>query len=171
MIDILSKRYLVNRNRIRAIVLFCLMTSCANRDKNTVPVVPASDSISVDGSQSPASTDTLVIDKRAAVFYGPDSLRMEKRMKEVGEENFRVGADDYLFYMHLSYDFLDSLKLPVLETKEKKLLKFMTNDGKLHLIKLDTLPELWGIYFFDPAKQPKTVDMTNIEDEYQRYFK
>ena len=34
------------------------------------------------------SQDTLVIDRPAAVFVEPDSLGIEKRKKEVDEENF-----------------------------------------------------------------------------------
>jgi hypothetical protein len=45
---------------------------------------------------SPVDTDTLTIDKKAGVFYQPDSLQMERRRKEVDEADLRVGADDYI---------------------------------------------------------------------------
>jgi hypothetical protein len=127
----------------------------------------------VDSQISQAITmnlDTLTITKRSSVFYSPDSIQISKRKKEIGEETFYAGADDYLYYMHTSYDFLDSIKLPIFESKEKKYLKFVGNDKIEYIIKLDTLPELWGVYLFDPRKRPKIADMTNISDEVKNYF-
>src|SRR5688572_25341352 len=46
--------------------------------------------------------DTLTIDTKTAVFYQPDSLRIEKRKKEVGIEDFMTGADDYIYYINTS---------------------------------------------------------------------
>lgn len=115
--------------------------------------------------------DTLTIDKKAAVFYSPDSLQMAKRKKEIGEEDFYTGADDYLSYMHLSHDFLDSVKLTILDAKDKKILRFIFNDKSKTFIKLDTLKDLWGIYLFDPSKKQKLADMTIIDEEYKHYFK
>lgn len=115
--------------------------------------------------------DTLTINKKAAVFYSPDSLQIAKRKKEIGEEDFYTGADDYLSYMHLSHDFLDSVNLTILDAKNKKVLRFLSNDKSQTFIKLDTLKELWGIYLFDPNKKQKLADMTVIDEEYKDYFK
>jgi hypothetical protein len=38
-------------------------------------------------------------------------------------------------------------------------------------VKLDTLSELWGMYFFDPTKKPYYADITEIEEDYKSYFK
>jgi hypothetical protein len=118
-----------------------------------------------------ANNDTLIVDKQAAVFIEPDSLRIEKRKKQIGEEDFYMGADDYLFYMNTAHEFLDSIKLTTLNAKEKKFIKFIRSDKTQQVIKLDKLPELWSIYFFDPTKKAKQVDMTLIDEEYKRYFK
>jgi hypothetical protein len=115
--------------------------------------------------------DTLVVDKRAAVFYSPDSIQIAKRKKEIGEENFYIGADDYLNFLHTANDFLDSIKLTILNAKDKKYLKFIRSDKSKQIVKLDTLSELWGIYLFDPNKQERLVDMTMIDQEYTSYFK
>lgn len=131
------------------------------------------DSLNIDKNSPTAITkfDTLAVDKKAAVFYWPDTTQIAKRKKEIGEENFYVGADDYLYYMHTSHDFLDSIKLTILDAKDKKYLKFIRSDKSQTVIKLDTLPELWGIYFFDPNKGQKLVNMTMIDEEYKVYFK
>ena len=120
---------------------------------------------------SPLHSDTLIIDRQAAVFYQPDSLQMEKRMKEIGEADFRAGADDYIYYVNTSVEYLEKKGLPVLDAKNKKYLKFVLTDKQDQVIKLDTLEELWGIYLFDPKKSVYAADMTIIEDEYKSYYK
>lgn len=116
------------------------------------------------------SSDTLIIDKKAAVFYQPDSMQIEKRKKEIGEENFMIGADDYLFSLHTAYEFVDSIRLPVLEANNRRFLKFIRSDKSQTLIKLDTVPDLWGVYLFDPSKNPRLIDGIRIEEEYKSYF-
>lgn len=37
---------------------------------------------------TPSNSDTLIVDTQAAVFIEPDSLRIAKRKKQVGEERF-----------------------------------------------------------------------------------
>ncbi len=73
--------------------------------------------------------------------------------------------------MNTAHEFLDSVKLPTRDTKDKKFLKFSSSDKTERIIKLDTLPGLWGIYFFYPTKKPKQVDLTIINEEYKSYFK
>jgi len=115
--------------------------------------------------------DTLIIDSKAAVFYQPDSLQMAKRMKEVGEENFRAGKDDYLYSMNTSAEYLERQGVPIVDAKGRKFLKFMMVHKKSQLIKLDTLKELWGLYLFTPQKKPYSADLNAIEDDYKRYFR
>jgi hypothetical protein len=73
--------------------------------------------------------------------------------------------------MHNSYDFLDSIKFPIRDCKDKKFLKFISSDKSETLIKLDTLAELWGIYLFDPGKKPKLMKSLEIGDEFNNYFR
>lgn len=118
----------------------------------------------------PLSADTLTIDRKAAVFYQPDSLQIEKRIKQVGEADFRMGMDDYIFRVNISVEYLQKQGLPVLDAKNRKYLKFVSADKKFQLIKLDTLQELWGMYLFDPDKKPHYADITGIEEDYKTYY-
>jgi hypothetical protein len=158
-------------------ILFSLLTLAAcstqNDKSKTESQQFSADSLNKDKNLTTAITnfDTLTVDKKAAVFYSPDTTQIAKRKKEIGEENFYVGADDYLFSMNASHEFLDSIKLTILNAKDKKYLKFIHSDKSQTIIKLDTLAELWGIYFFDPNKRQKLVDMTIIDEEYKSYFK
>lgn len=120
---------------------------------------------------SPLTTDTLIVTSKAAVFYQPNSVQIEKRMKEVGEEDFRMGMDDYLFYMNESWTYLKQQGMPVVDVKDKKFIKFISANNTIRLVQLDTVPELWGVYFFDPARSPHHADMTNVDEEYKAYYK
>lgn len=118
-----------------------------------------------------ANTDTLTIDNKTAVFFQLSSLQMEKRMEEAGEENFRAGADDYIYYINTSAEYLEKQGLPVINAKSKKFLKFIMADKQVQFIKLDTLEDLWGMYLFDPKKKPHYADIIEIEDDFKNYFK
>lgn len=78
--------------------------------------------------------------------------------------------DDYIYYINTSTEYLQKQGLPVIDAKDKKYLRFVSVKKKETLIKLDTLKELWGIYFFDPVKSPYSADITDIETEYENYY-
>lgn len=54
-------------------------------------------------------------------------------------------------------------------TKSDKVLKFISTDKSVTIIKLDLEKEIWGIYLFDPKQKPKKVDMKAIAEEYKEY--
>jgi hypothetical protein len=115
-------------------------------------------------------SDTLTVQTRAAVFYDPDSSQIIKRKKEIGEQNFQIGLDDYAYYIDESITFLKENQIPVLETKDKKFIRFIRSNGDVYIIKKDTLVDLWGIFLFDPSKEPYKADETDMESEYKKYF-
>jgi hypothetical protein len=117
-----------------------------------------------------ANNDTLIVDRQAAVFIEPDSIRIEREKKQSSEEDFYTAADDYLYYLSSVNKFLDSVKLRKLYTTDKKYIKFISNDKSEQLIKIDELPQLWSIYFFDPRKKAKDIDMTMVWEEYEEYY-
>lgn len=115
--------------------------------------------------------DTLVIENRSAIIYEPTDERINKLKKEVGEEDFYIAADDYLFYLNDSYKYLESQKMKIVMTKNDKVLKFILADKSITTIKLDLEKEIWGIYLFDPKQKPKKIDMTATADEFKEYTK
>jgi hypothetical protein len=172
------------RPSLRLLLLFSLAVfSCTTNDqkqetKSNTQISPADTALKPDTVRtqkatqtSPLDTDSLTIDRKAAVFYQPDSLQTEQRMKEAGEADFRAGADDYIYYVNTSAEYLEKEGLPVFDAKNKKYLKFVLADKRVQVIKLDTLEELWGMYLFDPKKKAYAADMTIIEDEYKNYFR
>lgn len=148
------------------LVLFSACTTAATEEQSAT-----TDAEATTTNAATASADTLTISTRCAVMFEPDSLQIEKRMQEAGEENFRAGADDYLYYMNLSAEYLEKQGLPVTDAKSSKYLRFVLADKSIKLIKTDTLPGLWGFYLFDPTMQPHYADILAMEDEYQAYYK
>ena len=153
------------KNLLLSLIVSLTVTFCNDNSKEQQSEIASKINEAIPNS------DTLIISEKSAIFYQPDSMQIEKRKKEVGEENFYIGIDDYAFYINSSFEFLDSIKQPVIEVVGKKVLKFIYSNKQTEVIKLDTLPELWGMYFFSPEKMPRLVDMTIIEEEYKNYFK
>lgn len=118
-----------------------------------------------------SEADTLIIDRRSAVFYQATDAQIAKRKREIGEDTFYIGADDYLFSMHESYDFLETKKLPLIDAGDKRYVKFICSDKSVTMVFLDTLPDLWGFYLFDPRKKPLFADIAMMEEEYAKYYK
>jgi hypothetical protein len=138
-------------------------SSLKNETKSTKQPAPL-------GSAKTLNNDTFIVNEISAIITVPDSLNIEKRKKVIGEDDFYAGADDYIFYLNLVHQFADSMKLKTHIVKGKKFIKFIGNNTPPYLIRIDTLPELWNVYFFDPKKNAKQIDMTFIAEEYNNYF-
>ena len=118
------------------------------------------------------SGDTLIVNGDAAVYYEQDSLKLEnEKMKNEGD--FMVGLEDYHVYVDSTNRFLDSVKakLPTLNAKGSKFIKFVKSNNTAAVIKIDSLQQYWGLYFFTPSKDPVEADMTDIRAHYAKYFK
>ena len=115
--------------------------------------------------------DTIVIKNQTAIIIEPTDKQIEKRKKEVGEEDFYIGADDYMWYLNESTETFRKNKLNVLSIKNGKIIKFEMENGNNAILELNGKDELWQIYLFDPKLKPKKIDMTASENEYKTYFK
>jgi hypothetical protein len=115
--------------------------------------------------------DTIVIKNQTAIIIEPTDKQIEKRKKEVGEEDFYIGADDYMWYLNESTETFRKNKLNVLNIKNGKTIKFEMENGNNAILELNGEDELWQIYLFDPKLKPKKIDMTDSENEYKTYFK
>lgn len=115
--------------------------------------------------------DTIIIKNQIAIIIEPTEKQIEKRKKEVGEEDFYIGADDYMFYLNESIESFRKNKLKVLNVKNGNIIMFEMETGNNAILKLNDEKELWQIYFFDPKLRPKKIDITDSENEYKNYFK
>lgn len=115
--------------------------------------------------------DTIVIKNQTAIIIEPTEKQIEKRKKEVGDEVFYIGADDYMWYLNESAETFHNNKLNVLNIKNGKIIKFEMENGNNLILESNAEDELWQIYLFDPKLKPKKIDMTDSENEYKTYFK
>jgi len=141
--------------------------SCEANDQKPKEETPQTETL-----QQPSAvisySDTLFISTKSAVFFQPDSSIIAKRIEE---DDFRAGADDYIYYINESADYLEKQGLHVINAKGRKYLKFIWGSQSTQLVKLDTLPDLWGMFLFDAKQPPLYAEIVEIENDYKRYFK
>ncbi|NCD69151.1 hypothetical protein [Mucilaginibacter agri] len=117
------------------------------------------------------SGDTLIIRSTSAVFIDPDTIRIEKEKKALGEDDFYAAADDNVYYMSTAEDYLNKHKIKVEHIGDQKFVKFIQSNNSSTLVKVDTLTSIWSLYLFKPTKDPMDLSPVEIEELYKLYFK
>jgi len=118
-----------------------------------------------------SSKDTLFVTTRSAVTVWLDTATLEKRRKQYGDDAFYTGSDDDVNYSSIADSVLRSHKLPVINAQGYKYLKFVTYNKSSKIIRVDTLSQIYTLYFFDPLKPLHSADVTDIEDEYYKFYR
>ena len=156
---------------IGIISITCSLFSCNEpSDKKRKPLKPSAAKQVTKPSLRPIA-DTFTINSKTAVSFSPDKATVEKKKKEWGKENFMVSADDYQFYMNQSIEFIRKQKLTLVDAGNARYLKFVYPNHTTTIIRRDTVPELWGIYFFKPGNTPFLVDLTQTPKDFKAYFR
>jgi hypothetical protein len=114
-------------------------------------------------------SDHLIIHDKCAVIFNPDNVKIS-RAKKIDEDNFYVSADDAMFYISKSRDFLKSKKIKIIET-EYRIIDFKVNNKLVKSVNLNTDDKFWGIILFDGKNIPAEIDMTDIESGFNSYYK
>lgn len=119
-----------------------------------------------------ASPDTLKINSVAAVFYGPDSVQIQKirSMADPGIFESKMHEYEYLIKTANSVIRTSFPRVEVIEAKNIRYLLFITADKKITCIDLDKNYDTYGLYVFDRQKAPQLVDMANTETDLGFYF-
>ena len=158
-------------------ILFALFTiiSCNQKENHSEENLKGAKTIEnrkVENTESSKNViDTISVKSQIAIIIEPTEMQIEKRKKEVGEEDFYIGADDYMFYINESTKTFNKNKLKVLNIKNDKIINFEFENGNNAILELNEQGELWKVYLFDPKLKPKKIDMTDSENEYKNYFK
>lgn len=114
--------------------------------------------------------DTVIVNKKVAVFYYPDDNSIRKAKKKYGNENFYTSADDNLYYMDLAKKFIKKKAIKIIEVETNKILKFIRKKHVAKIINLKKRNQMFGILLFDGNKAPEEIDMLNPEEEFKKYF-
>ena len=152
------------------------LPSCKNKQAN-----PSSTGNTNVGTQSaqPVRTkppsnysDTIIIDKIAAVFYHPDSLQ-SKAIETITDKSIYESVTHESFYQMRNSRIVlhkDWPAVKIIEIKNARYLLFKKLNSENVLIDLNTLNDPYGLYLFDRIKDPLLTDMTNIDTDLYRYF-
>jgi hypothetical protein len=120
--------------------------------------------------KSTTNKDTLFVTTRSAISVWLDTATLEKRRKQYGDDSFYTVSDDEVYYSSQADSVLRSHKLPIIDAREYKYLKFVQYNKLSKVIKVDTLSFIHTVYLFDPSKMPLNVDVTDIENEYNEFY-
>lgn len=116
----------------------------------------------------PAHAAVSVISEPCAIFYAPDSHKVEKLKQENGEEGFYALSNDNENCISDCHDFLENKALKSITAPGGKI-TFRRQDGGTTVIDLDDPKYTWEVFLFD-GKKVTNIDITDIESEYQKVF-
>jgi hypothetical protein len=158
-----------------AFLLFLFTISCRNESPQTGHEQKKAGTAKRDIRKKPPSSfqDSMFIKSRAAVFFEPDSLQMEK-IKGVYEKMIFESLTHECYYkMNYARKVLDMnwKGLPVKLASKFRWLIFRKSTGKDSIIDLNNINYICGVYLFDPQKNPILTDMTSIDTQLDFYFR
>lgn len=125
-------------------ILFTLFTlfSCNKKENQNVENLKKNQTVLKENNQTKiekklqknhsikSENDTLIIENKTALIFEPTDKSIVKRKKEIGEEDFYIGADDYMWYLNESNKYLETRKIKILFVKNDKILKFIEKNKK-----------------------------------------
>ncbi len=119
-----------------------------------------------------APTDTIIIDKPAAVFFTPDSVQRENIKKQFTAAQYD-GMDHECFYQ--MKNARTSLKehwpqIKIYEVMGTVYLQYLMPDGRKAGLDLREKKDLCGLILFRPGKEPVPADMASIGTSLENYF-
>ena len=151
--------------RLVIILFFFLLPGIAcwdDGEKGASPTKPAS-----------GLTDTLLVKTRGLFFYKPTAAQLSALRAQLDSSRYESLMHDYEFMLKAALAFSSSAPetkgLPVTDASRVRYLYFRMNRGDT-LVDLDELGDPVGLFFFDPQKEPRLVDMANISAELPFYF-
>ena len=111
---------------------------------------------------------TLNIKEKTVVIVMPSNDRINQLKKEsASEDEFSVIVEDGLYYLDQAKIFLKKKNIKTIKINSSDHIKFLEN-GRFKKFNIKELS--WDIIFYMPKKSPKQIDITDIENEFQKYF-
>ena len=111
---------------------------------------------------------TLNIKEKAVVIVMPSNDRINQLKKEsASDDEFSVIVEDGLYYLDQAKIFLKKKNIKTNKINSSDQVRFLENSR----FKKFNIKELsWDIIFYMPKKSAKQIDITDIENEFQKYF-
>jgi hypothetical protein len=152
------------------LLIFCLLPACQSK-KPTEDKAGKPDSVTVKPvvMAKQNDLDTLIATPCALLVYPTEQQIDDMKKSYKDSDDFYTAADDNQFYMGMSIEFLDSVKLKTIARGAKGKVTFKTNTGQTFNTQL--APLQWSIILFDGKSKPQNADITMLQDDYKAYMK
>ena len=115
-----------------------------------------------------AQKKNFTISEKIAVIVMPSQEKIKQLKKEsASDDEYSVIVEDGLFYLDQAKTFLKKKNIKILQVDGSQNVHYLENNSykKLNIKNLS-----WDILFYMPKKNPKQIDITDIENEFQKYF-
>ena len=115
-----------------------------------------------------AQKKNITISEKIAVIVMPSQEKIKQLKKEsASDDEYSVIVEDGLFYLDQAKTFLKKKNIKILQVDGSQNVHYLENNSykKLNIKNLS-----WDILFYMPKKKPKQIDITDIENEFQKYF-
>lgn len=153
--------------------LSVLYLGCSGPAPAPPPARNASDTLKAGPEKPPSSfDDSLSVAGSSAVFYEPDSLQLKKISAVTPKEIYESSMHEYFFQMRNARRFLRQYwpKVVVVHAQNVRYLVFRFSDGRKQTVDLNGNQDACGLYVFDGTKEPRLLDMMNVETQAHDYF-
>jgi hypothetical protein len=116
--------------------------------------------------------DSLKITGASVVFFQPDSVQLEKIRQLTADRIFRSNVHDFEFQSYTVRMYIKKNRpdLKIYGAKDFRYIVFIKGQDNRSIIDLDKIQDAWGMYVFDPKKDPRRSDMMNVDTEIPDYF-
>ncbi|HVI45621.1 MAG TPA: hypothetical protein VM802_12160 [Chitinophaga sp.] len=109
----------------------------------------------------------MQINEPCAVFYSPDSAKLDKLKKENGEETLTTLHENNMIFMDDARTFFEGKGIKIIEAPGS-VVNFHLQGGKSTSIDLNDNKYTWTILLFD-GREVHPIDLTDIEGEWKKY--
>jgi hypothetical protein len=166
----------IRRPVVRNFIYLCcfvLFFSCKNSTQSGVDRLKEPGKQTARKTKPPGSyPDTVRIKPPAAVFFSPDSIQLEKIKAVTAPAVFESQLHEYYYQIRNSKIVLKKYYpgVKIIEAKNCRYLWFLFRNGSGTYYDLDSQGDPFGLLIFDGVKDPRLVDMTNIDTDLGFYF-
>ena len=157
---------------------FCIAISCKNNTasagKKTENPGSANEKIKTVFHKPGSSVeDTLTIRTPAAVFYGPDSLQLEKIKQQTDPAALASSEHEYFYMMRNARMVIKKAwpYLKIMDCNHYRYILFIKKDSSGECIDLDKYDDIDGLFVFNGIKPPVPVDAMNVATQVSFYLK
>lgn len=113
---------------------------------------------------------TFEIGKACAVFFKPSDAELKRLKKEIGEEDFFITMDDYMWYFAESTTFLEEKGLKIMTTSEKTVHVHLLN-GTVKTFYPGDSTIGWSPLLYDGKNTVRKAEIVNIKAGYEAVFR